>query len=597
MKKLLLIALLIVLLISCGTSAQQNEESTVEPMHTPSALTEEDPVVAAATEIPETLPPVPTPTPEPTPTPTPTPVPTPTPIPYDAEEQTRKLNALVYGTETFTLVSTRGALPSILREPDTGSERITPFSRVETIYKHEWIVLDTVQTETRTFLHVRPIGGTGDGYIDARSVYETTLQQPENTYAVMVRPNGLVYTARLVDSPVVAHADYTVLRVLGIDEEKGFAAVLTSDGKTGYVQLGQIRDLTEEEFLSQLHQSCEKPESSFSPETLVADACDCIGEPYADSAMFLFDLLRSEGLHFNETYYLYYQKPLDDETLYPKHLYVSSVYNTMLFKLFNSAGDLVTCNGEETEWQYIDNYESIEAGDLLFFSDDYGKGNAVIPDVEVVVHGRYSGDLTGCGLYIGDGHMLTVRNGFVADMEIDPVTANTFDCARRICPYVIDERDHFIECMISAIYDRLGTPYHSIQRKGDASYDCSGLLCWFFRGYDYYRPFPKETTLDMTAAAWGQVTELLSPKNRIRFIDTGITRETLDDLQRGDIVLLLNEGRNRTGHVMVYLGNNTVIHSTRIDGRYQGTLVAKFRPHLRYLYYNSRRIDSVTPAN
>ena len=101
----------------------------------------------------------------------------------------------------------------------------------------------------------------------------------------------------------------------------------------------------------------------------------------------------------------------------------------------------------------------------------------------------------------------------------------------------------------------------------------------------------------MTAAAWGQVTELLSPKNRIRFIDTGITRETLDDLQRGDIVLLLNEGRNRTGHVMVYLGNNTVIHSTRIDGRYQGTLVAKFRPHLRYLYYNSRRIDSVTPAN
>ncbi len=46
---------------------------------------------------------------------------------------------------------------------------------------------------------------------------------------------------------------------------------------------------------------------------------------------------------------------------------------------------------------------------------------------------------------------------------------------------------------------------------------------------------------------------------------------------------------------MIYLGNNTVIHSTRITGRYQGTLVARFRPHLQSLYSTSRRIESMTP--
>ena len=48
---------------------------------------------------------------------------------------------------------------------------------------------------------------------------------------------------------------------------------------------------------------------------------------------------------------------------------------------------------------------------------------------------------------------------------------------------------------------------------------------------------------------------------------------------------------------MVYLGNNTVIHSTTIDGRYRGTLVAQFRTHLQYLYYCSRRIDAIVPIN
>lgn len=567
----------------------------------PSPVPDEDPVIAAPpTEAPVSLPPLPTATPSPTPTPEPTPEPTPTPIPYDAEAEARMLKALNTDAETIRTVSTKGSQPSVLDSLGDDAKRVTPFAKLDGVWQHEWIVLDTVETDTRTYLHVRPIGGTGDGYIDARSVLETRLVAPESIYAVMVRPNGLVYSARSVASPVVAHVDYGVLRVIGVDSEKGFAAVVTGDGKTGYVEPDQIRYVGAEEFAAYLRQSMETPESVFSLETLVSDASDRIGEPHTDSAAFIYDLLRAEGLHFNEVYYRFYQKPLDDETLYPKHLYVTAGYNTLLFKLFNSAGNLVTCNGEETEWAYIGSYDEIEEGDILFFSDHSGKGNAVIPDVEVVIHGKYSGDVTNCGIYLGEGRMLTVRNGRVADVEIDQITQSTFDCARRISSSVTDERAHFIECMISAIYDRLGTPYHSIKRTGDAAYDCSGLICWFFRGYDYYRAVPKEPTLDLTAQAWSQVNELLNGTSRMTFVDTGIPkgdREALKNLQRGDLVLLLNEKRNRVGHVMVYLGDNTVIHSTTIDSRYRGTLVARFRSHLQRLYYCSRRIEDIRPLN
>ena len=504
----------------------------------------------------------------------------------------------MYGTETFLTVSTRGARPSVYSSTDPDTRKyISPFTPTEGVYAHEWLVLGTVEEDDRTYYHLRPIGGVGDGYLDVRSAQETKLTVPDSTYAVMVRPHGIMYSARTVESVTAAHANYDVVRVIGVDTEKGFAAVMNTEGKTGYVQLGQIRFVDEETFLSLLHQSCETPESTFSTEALVADACTHVGEPYANPATFLYDMLCAEGLHFNEVYYQFYQKPLEDETLYPQHLYVQPIYNALIFKLFNSAGDLVTCDGEETEWQYIGDYESIEAGDLLFFADDAGKGNAVVPDVEVVVHGPYSGDLTECGLYLGDGRMLTVRNGVVVDVEIDQISVKYFDSARRICPYVVDEKAHFIECMISSIYDRLGTPYSNARRVGDEAYDCSGLISWIYRGYDYLREYPSVPIFDLTAAAWGIVPSVCNGKNRITFQDTGIPRnkEAFQNLQRGDLVLLLNERRNKTGHIMVYLGNNTVIHSTRIEGRYQGTLVARFRPHLQTLYSVSRRIESITP--
>ncbi|MBR3038927.1 MAG: C40 family peptidase, partial [Clostridia bacterium] len=103
-----------------------------------------------------------------------------------------------------------------------------------------------------------------------------------------------------------------------------------------------------------------------------------------------------------------------------------------------------------------------------------------------------------------------------------------------------------------------------------------------------------------TATAFGHLEAIYSPDNTITFKDTGIhsrENEDLAKLERGDIVLLLNERRNKIGHVMIYLGNNTVIHSTTISGRYRGTLVARFRNHLHGLYTSSQRIDQIIPNN
>ena len=197
--------------------------------------------------------------------------------------------------------------------------------------------------------------------------------------------------------------------------------------------------------------------------------------------------------------------------------------------------------------------------------------------------------------------MLTVRNGVVVDVEIDSISEKYFDCARRISTTVVDEKAHLIECLISMTYDRLGTPYNSVRRIGDESYDCSGLINWLFRCYDYLAENGNEPILDVTAAGWSNnVNAIRNSKNRIVFANTSIprdNREALTSLERGDFVFLLNERRNKTGHVMIYLGNNTVIHSTRIEGNYRGTLVARFRPHLQSLYCNSRRIESITPIN
>ena len=67
--------------------------------------------------------------------------------------------------------------------------------------------------------------------------------------------------------------------------------------------------------------------------------------------------------------------------------------------------------------------------------------------------------------------------------------------------------------------------------------------------------------------------------------------EDIKKLQRGDIVFLINGGNNKIGHVMFFLGEDTVIHSTTISGIYRGTLVAGFRQALKNKYYLTTRMQ------
>ena len=596
MKRFVAICLLLLLTLACNGRGQSAATPIPELSATPEP-TEEPVVVPSTPEVKNTPIPVPTPTPVPTPEPTPTPTPSPTPVPYDASLEAQKRKALLLGTESLTFVSTRGNNPSILKEPVAGSKRIYPHRASQYVWQYEWIVLDTVQTEYDKFYHVRAVGSDAEGYITTRSVQESLLTAPESTYAIMVRANGLVYCGRTQDASIVAHADYEVVRVFGVTDT--FACILTAEGKTGYAELGQLRFVDRETFEDYLHRSCETPDCTFDRDELPTVGEEYLDQPFENSAEFVYHLLRNTGLHFNEVYYRYYQKPLEEATLYPHSLYRDAVYNSLLFKLFNSSGMHVTANGEETEWAYIDSYEEIEPGDLLFFSSTAGKGKAVLDSVEVVVHGKYSGDVSDCGIYLGENLMLSVRTGKVAEVEIDESMQEIFDSARRIYAHVYDEKAHFVEIMISMIYDRLGTPYNNFQRLGDKSYDCSGIINWVLRAFDYSRyRNPEETPIEITATGFGHQDALYSPTHTITLTDTGITsrdKESLAMLQRGDLVLLLNEKRTKIGHIMVYLGNNTVIHSTQIEGNYRGTLVAQFRNHLQSLYNSSRRIASITP--
>ena len=72
-----------------------------------------------------------------------------------------------------------------------------------------------------------------------------------------------------------------------------------------------------------------------------------------------------------------------------------------------------------------------------------------------------------------------------------------FDCARRIHPSVVDEAAHLCETLISAMYDRpRHRPTATPRRTGDASYDCSGIVCWGLRSAGVRR-FLRDDELQM----------------------------------------------------------------------------------------------------
>ena len=77
-------------------------------------------------------------------------------------------------------------------------------------------------------------------------------------------------------------------------------------------------------------------------------------------------------------------------------------------------------------------------------------------------------------------------------------------------------------------------------------------------------------------------------------VPTATELKDLDSFERGDIIFLLGSKGGTIGHVMLYLGDGRVIHSTYISRRYSGTVVANFRHALQKLYYTSLRIETIS---
>ena len=296
-----------------------------------------------------------------------------------------------------------------------------------------------------------------------------------------------------------------------------------------------------------------------------------------------------------------YRKALDDDERYPL-FYKDDVYNSLLFRLFNTTGDLVYYDGQRTQWEYVPADGTLQRGDILFFSEPLEQGSSgVLDGYEFVVKGPYSGALTSCGVYLGEGKTLLLRGGQVKAVEWTGTLQESLDSARRIHPEVFDEKQMIVEDMIAQIYDCLGTPYNNYRRKGEYSFDCSGLISWLFirmeitPAYLGRQPF-KGTNASgfsqITYYYWHQKKHITMTRPDVRDQQTGLP--DMDALQRGDLVFLYKEaGSRRTGHVMVYLGEGRVIHSTQIEEEYNGTVVAFFRPELQALYQTALRIGKI----
>ena len=316
----------------------------------------------------------------------------------------------------------------------------------------------------------------------------------------------------------------------------------------------------------------------------------------------IFVALGRLGLDFDPFYYRVYQKALDDDERYPL-FYKDDVYNSLLFKLFNTAGELVHYDGHRTQWEYVPAGGALQKGDILFFTEPLEKGSSgVLDGYEFVVRGPYSGALTGCGVYMGDDQVLLLRGGQVKAVAWTEALQRTLDSARRIHLEVYDEKQMIVEDMIAQIYDCLGTPYSNFNRTGDFSFDCSGLISWLFIRMEItpafygHQPFPGSNAsglsqIDFYYWHYRKHIHLMRPAPR----DEKVGLASMDALQRGDLVFLRKEAdKGRVGHVMVYLGDGRVIHSTTIDEDHGGTVVAFFRPELQQLYETALRIDTIT---
>lgn len=527
-----------------------------------------------------------------TPEPTPTPTPEPTPEPVDHLGQRVRDNLMV-DMDTLQLVSFAGSI-ELFTEPSTHADSTDLVNRTTDRSVSDLIVLEEVtSSEGKQLYHVRAAFSDATGYVLAHDTRDSKLASSAvSGFALMQVPGCSIMKSPAEDSAVLAQESYHACRILG--QYKDYYYVITEDGNRGYVKPDQLKLIDKAMLETYLSSGMTpKAEEPFDIENLITYAEN---QTSADSSeALIYDGLSQLGVYFNPGYYQFFQKELSDLAQYPIG-YREDVYNSSLFKLWNSCGNLAYYEDRPMQWLHVARGSDLQRGDLLFFAE-YGPD--VTPEVEtyeIVLRGPDSGYITSCGIYLGNDSMLWVQSGQVTQVDQLSTTVlwRYFDSARRIQAEVTDQKSYLLESMISSAYDRLGTPYNNFCRMGEASYDCSGLVGWTLRraGATQIKNGNKQFR-ETTASGLAHLEMLYyqGQKWTLEYVSkTSGDPSTISLLQRGDLVFLIGGERSAISHVMIYLGDMRVIHSTTVTDFYRGTLVAGIRPELQGLYTNALRI-------
>ena len=542
---ILLLCLLPVALAGCGQKAAEayDESPIVQAVEPQAPMAQQAVTITMAPTF--TPSPTPTASPEPTPEPTFTPLPTPSPTPTSVPMGRRDFESEV-------------------------RDKLFPL----------W-VSDPEPTPT-----VEPLA-TPDPRVNAMG-----------SIAGMVFANVAVYEKPNENADILGRESYHLVYIHNI--KKDFYYVTTQEGRKGYVKTSQVTPLTEAQLEAYLSAAMRLTYTAakYTPDAFVEELTTMDTKGSMEERIYF--ALGRLGLDFEPFYYGVFQKDLKDDKKYPQY-YKDEVYNSLLFKLFNSTGSLVYFDGHRTQWEYVPVNGQLQKGDILFFSELPKRGKGVMEGCEFVIAGQHSGRITGCAVYLGDDSILCLQDGQVQQMDgfAKSDLFKSFDSARRIHTDVYNDKALIIEDLIAQIYDCLGTPYSNLNRTGDFSFDCSGIISWCFermelypKGYVYYK------FTETTASGRASITDYVWHNKKLVHMVTPVAiedgKKSLDVFERGDIVFLLGSGGGKIGHVMVYLGEGRVIHSTYINSKYSGTVVANFRRSLQKDYYTSLRIERVS---
>ena len=417
----------------------------------------------------------------------------------------------------------------------------------------------------------------------------------------MVFANVAVYEKPSETADVLGRESYHLLYVHSIRKE--FYYVTTQEGRTGYVKISSVTPLSMADLEAYMSAAMELRYTAdhYSPDAFVAEVTAL--ESRGSMEERIYQALCRLGLDFEPFYYRVFRKDLQDSKKYPQ-FYKDEIYNSLVFKLFNSTGSLAYYNGHRTQWEYVPVNGTLQKGDILFFSELPKRSKGIVRDCEFVVAGQHSGNITDCALYLGDDSILYMKSGKMVRMDGFAASElyKSFDSARRIHLDVYDDKQLIIEDMIAQTYDCLGTPYNNIQRTGDFSFDCSGLVSWLLvrmelypKGFVYYK------WLESPASGLSNITDYIWHGEKLVHMETPVPvrseLKSLDGFERGDIVFLSGTKGGIVSHVMIYLGEGRVIHSTTVTKGYMtyaGTVVANFRKELQRLYCTSLRIESIS---